>query len=106
MAISQRQARSPSFTSAKALFFPDGLSRPQPRPRPFGKVSDEGDKTALQAILTAPAYLIGVDEEMLSLIRDDAAKGKNPERHADAAHLLFETTPANAELHHAGGVRF
>jgi hypothetical protein len=41
-----------------------------------------GDTKALRAVLTAPAYLTGVDENMLVFIREDVARKADPERFA------------------------
>jgi ferredoxin-NADP reductase len=45
------------------------------------QLASNGDKTALRAMLTAPTYLTGVNEELLALVRDEAAKRAHPERH-------------------------
>jgi hypothetical protein len=46
------------------------------------KLAADGDKTALRALLTAPAYLTGVDENLLAQVRDEAAKRADPRRYA------------------------
>ena len=46
------------------------------------KLSGQGDKSVLRAMLTVPPYLTGVDEELLVALRDDAARRAYPERHA------------------------
>ena len=46
------------------------------------KLSGQGDKSVLRAMLTVPSYLTGVDEELLVALRDDAARRAYPERHA------------------------
>ena len=39
-----------------------------------------GDTKALRAVLTAPAYLTGVDETMLAFIREDVARKADPDK--------------------------
>jgi hypothetical protein len=41
-----------------------------------------GDMKALRAVLTAPAYLTGVDENVIALIREEAARRADPQRYA------------------------
>jgi hypothetical protein len=47
----------------------------------------KGDTTALRAVLTAPAYLTGLDENVVALLRDDVARKANPERYAKVEKL-------------------
>jgi hypothetical protein len=44
------------------------------------KLTSDGDMTALRAMLTAPTYLTGVNEKLLTLIRDEAARRVHSER--------------------------
>lgn len=46
------------------------------------QLAEQGDKSALRAVLTGPIYLTGVNEEMLVIVRNEAAKKAYPDRHA------------------------
>jgi hypothetical protein len=46
------------------------------------ELARKGDRTALRAVLTAPAYLTGIDHDLLSQVRDVVAQADHPERFA------------------------
>lgn len=60
------------------------------------KLTSDGDKTALRAMLTAPTYLTGVNEKLLTLIRDEAARRVHPGRARQAGGIPEGRRPARA----------
>jgi hypothetical protein len=50
------------------------------RKRFVANLMAEGDLSAARAVLSAPAYLAGIDDQGLAEIRDDATKACDPER--------------------------
>jgi hypothetical protein len=48
---------------------------------------EAGDRTALRAVLTAPRYLTGVNDDIISLLRDEVFRQADPVR--DAKHQAF-----------------
>ena len=59
------------------------------------KLAADGDKIALRALLTAPAYLTGVDENLLALVRDEAARKADPRRYAKLEAMRKASTAAD-----------
>lgn len=57
-----------------------------------------GDKSAMRALLTAPRYLVAVDDELLTLIRDEAARHANPRRHAKLLAMRKASLAADRAL--------
>jgi hypothetical protein len=59
------------------------------RSLPEGKRTDEvrrlieqGDRSAVRAVLSAPPYLTGLDQQIFNIVRDEAVKRTNPKRFA------------------------
>lgn len=46
------------------------------------KLVEKGDKAAIRAVLSAPAYLTGVDQNFIEMTRDEMIKRTNPEQFA------------------------
>ena len=63
-----------------------GLPEADRTRRVFGLV-EKGDRTALRAVLTAPTYLTGVNDELITLLRDEVFKHSEPTR--DAKHQAY-----------------
>lgn len=84
-------------TWLRSLLDPERLTRVR-------QLAADGDKPALRAVLTAPPYLTGLDEEMLALILDEAAKRNHPERHGKLE--AFRQAASAAERALEGVIRY
>ncbi len=63
-----------------------------------------GDSTALKAVLSAPGYLTGVNEEVMGQLRDDVFRRAKPER--DAKHQAFRKAITVADRAVDGVLRY
>src|SRR4051794_35222660 len=71
-----------------------GLPEAQ-RTRQVFSLVDKGDRTALRAVLTAPTYLTGINEEHIALLRDQVYEQADPAR--NAKHQAFRKAITTAE---------
>ena len=69
----------------------------------FG-LTRNGDRTALKAVLSAPGYLTGVNEEVMGQLRDDVFRRAKPER--DAKHQAFRKAITVADRAVDGVLRY